>query len=117
MSMNCDSPVIDEAMNKVNNALSKGSCKKWFRDHGQDVINVTPDSTVTCHTCKIQCCLGIPAWTYPGMGIGVCNNQIDKYDASGWAALLIHELAHHYCPLWGREECANSAMDACGYGN
>jgi len=33
---------------------------------------------------------------------------------AGIASILIHELAQHYCPITlGREDCANSAQDAC----
>ena len=36
------------------------------------------------------------------------------YGEVAWASLMIHELAHHYCP-WrpGREECARSAQEPC----
>jgi len=102
------------AISKVNSALSSGACKEWFEDHGHDYSTGTPSRTVRCYSLKLQCALGIPAWTFPGMRIGVCNNQCEEYGAAGLASLIIHELAHHYCTIGpGREACAISAQDAC----
>jgi len=104
------------AIQKVNSALNEGDCRQWFEDHGHDYSGGLPGRTVKCHgNWKLMCCgKRYPAWTFPGMRIGVCNNQCNDYGAAGLASLLIHELAHHYC-TWGpgREACANSAQDAC----
>lgn len=108
-------PGIDEAVSKANNALNSGACRKWFEDHGHDYSTGSPSRSVTCYgNWKAWCWFGVPAWTFPGMGIAVCNNQCEKNGPSALASYLIHELAHHYCPvLAGREACAISAQDAC----
>jgi hypothetical protein len=52
------------------------------------------------------------------------NNQLQQLSSVSFdqlatagveiASLLIHELAHHYCPLTiGREDCATEAQYAC----
>jgi len=108
-------PGIEDAIKRVNNALKTGECKKWFEEHGHDYSPGPPSRDVRCHgKWKIPCILGIPAWTYPGMAIGVCTSKCAEYDAAGLASLLVHELAHHYC-TWGpgREDCASTAQDAC----
>ena len=59
-------------------------------------------------------CWGFPSWTFPGAAIGLCENWLDSETEATFASLMIHELAHHYCPVGlGREECAISAQDAC----
>lgn len=71
--------------------------------------------TLVCHKSKFKLpCSFIPAWTMPFGRIGVCLEQIANYDSVTMASILIHEVAHHYCPmLLGREDCAMSAQDAC----
>jgi RHS repeat-associated protein len=94
-----------------------GPCHQWFIDHGWDGLGVGggPDWGVSCHSrIRVMCALGFPAWTEPGDPIHVCLCACNDYNAVGWASLLIHELAHHYCPsFWGREDCAISAQNAC----
>lgn len=108
-------PGIQDAVQRANNALGKGTCKKWFEEHGHDYFSGIPSRSIACHgKSKVMCMLGTPVWTFPGMRIGVCNSTCKKNSSAALASLLIHELAHHYCTwLIGREDCANSAQDAC----
>lgn len=109
-SCECDS-ILKDGVVKANEALGKGKCKQWFEQHGHDFNSGLPNKTVVCHKYKLPC-IAFPAWTMPFGRIGVCSGKID--DALVMASILIHELAHHYCPMfWGREDCAISAQDAC----
>ena len=116
-------PEVRQAAEIVDAAIPKGKCRKWFEDHGHDFsgggggsTDWIPGYTITCHgDWMIPCILGFPTWTLPGFGIGVCASQCKELGSSGLASLLIHEIAHHYCPIGvGREACAVSAQEACG---
>ena len=91
--------------------MKKGKCAKWFMDHGSRGESFP----VYCRgQCKPWCLVVEATWTYKGFGIGVCENNVGIYGPEGLASLLIHEAAHHYCPLFfGRESCAEEAQDAC----
>ena len=108
-------PGIDDAVRRVNDALGTGACKEWFEEHGHDYSSGNPSRSIACHgNWKIACLLGFPAWTMPGMRIGVCNSKCEELGSVALASILIHELAHHYCTIGpGREDCAMSAQDAC----
>jgi hypothetical protein len=108
-------PGIEEAVQRVNRALGIGECREWFEEHGHDYSTGTPSRSIACHgDWKIPCLLGFPAWTMPGMRIGVCNSKCAKLGPVALSSIIIHELAHHYCTwFWGREDCAISAQDAC----
>jgi RHS repeat-associated protein len=108
-------PEIDDAVRRVNRAFRKGACKEWFEEHGHNYSLGTPNRSVACHgNWKIPCMLGFPAWTMPGMGIGVCDSKCKELGSVALASLLVHELAHHYCTYGlGREKCAISAQEAC----
>ena len=102
---------IASAIALANRALRESECAKWFRDHGSHGERYR----VRCHgNCKFVCLFGGTAWTYAGWSaIGLCPGNLTRYTDSGIAALLIHEVAHHYCPVIGGESCANHAMEAC----
>jgi RHS repeat-associated protein len=106
-------PDVVRAVKVANDAMKQGGCAKWFKEHGGDAANYS----VNCHgKCKLVCLFGGTAWTYPGFNrIGVCPGNLTRWGASGIAALLIHEAAHHYCPPLGLggEACANAAEAAC----
>jgi len=108
-------PEIDDAVRRANRAFRKGTCKEWFEEHGHNYSSGTPSRSVACHgNWKLPCMLGFPAWTMPGMGIGVCNSKCKELGSVALASLLVHELAHHYCTYGlGRENCAISAQEAC----
>ncbi|MCS7091384.1 MAG: RHS repeat-associated core domain-containing protein, partial [Limisphaera sp.] len=105
-------PDIVRAVEVANNAMKQGACAKWFKDHGSFGVNFR----VNCHgKCKLVCLLGGTAWTYPGFNrIGLCPENLTRFGPSGIASLLIHEAAHHYCPIIGGEKCANEAQSVCG---
>jgi hypothetical protein len=111
---------IDNAVLRVNLALlNDGTCRDWFEEHGYDFSDgSTPKRSVSCYgNWKLPCLLGFPAWTMPGLGIGVCNAKCKSLGPVALASLLVHELAHHYCTLFlGREDCAISAQEACAHG-
>lgn len=102
---------IASAIALANRALRESECAKWFRDHGSHGERYR----VRCHgNCKFVCLFGGTAWTYAGWSaIGLCPGNLTRYTDSGIAALLIYEVAHHYCPVIGGESCANHAMKAC----
>jgi len=54
-------------------------------------------------------------YTWPlSKDIAICKRSCDNEPEVN-AALLIHELAHHFVGIGlGREERANEAMEACG---
>ena len=103
---------MDEAVRRANAALHSPGCWKWFYDHG---YKKGDSYIVSCHSkwFKPQCWF-TPAWTLPGAGIGFCNNWCCMPPV-GIASLLLHEAAHHYCPLLllGGEACANEAQKEC----
>jgi len=111
MGESCKSfPDIVSAIGLANRAMQEGQCAKWFRDHGSHG-EVYP---VRCHgKCKLVCLFGGVAWTYPGFGIGLCPGNLTNWGDVGIASLLIHEVAHHYCPIIGGESCAVEAQEAC----
>jgi len=116
-------PEANTAASIVDAVILKGACRKWFEDHGHDFSaggiggnDWIPGYSISCHTrCKLPCLAGRVAWTYPGFGIGVCINKCREVGSIQLAVILIHEIAHHYCPplFLGGESCANSAVDAC----
>ncbi|MBR0191320.1 MAG: hypothetical protein IJQ31_04555 [Thermoguttaceae bacterium] len=112
----CNSQRIETILDITNQILLAPKCQKWFRNHGfNGPIGTSPNWTVNCHSnWKVMCLLGFPAWTMPGLGIGLCESQLDSYGDIAWASLLIHELAHHFCTSFaGREACAISAQNDC----
>jgi RHS repeat-associated protein len=113
----CSNPIIVGAiLDRANRALLKPSCQKWFKDHGfNGPAGTSPDWSVRCHGKGKAMCWGVPAWTYPGCRIGLCENWLGTMNEPDFASNMIHELAHHYC-TWGpgRETCAESAEAACG---
>lgn len=113
-SCDCENVVLN-GVKKVNEALNKGKCKEWFKQHKHDYNSGSPSQTVVCHKSKFKLpCWFIPAWTMPFSRIGICLNQTADYNSVAMASIIIHELAHHYCTkFWGREDCAMSAQDAC----
>jgi RHS repeat-associated protein len=103
-------PDIVSAIGLANRAMQDGQYATWFRDHGSHG-GVYP---VRCRgTCKLVCLFGRAAWAYPGLGIGLCPGNLTNWDDVGIASLLIHEVAHHYCPIIGGESCAAEAQEAC----
>jgi len=113
-SCDCENVVLD-GVKKANEAINRGKCKEWFEQHKHDYNSGSPSKTVVCYKSKFKLpCWFFPAWTVPFGRIGVCLEQIANYDSVTMASILIHEVAHHYCPmLLGREDCAMSAQDAC----
>jgi RHS repeat-associated protein len=109
----CSNSNVAAAIELANQTMKTGKCAKWFKDHGAQGENYA----VYCHgKCKIPCLAGATTWTYPGtIWIGVCQYNLDYLGPPGIATLLIHEAAHHYCPLigLGGESCAESAQEAC----
>ena len=108
---NC--PVADAATAIVNSIIRKGKCREWFAEHnGLDGYQFVLMCRSSCNPASwIH-----TTWTSPGPGISLARNKCDKLGAIELASLLIHEIAHHYCPPigFGGEKCANSAQDACG---
>jgi len=88
-----------------------GSCRDWFelrRSTGKLYkLRLRSGS-------KPMCKAGAYFWTWPlSRDIGACPVSCDN-DSDTNALLIIHEVAHHFCGvLPGREDCANSAMEAC----
>jgi hypothetical protein len=91
--------------------MKKGKCKQWFIDRGAR----GEEYAVRCYgKCKLVCLFGGTAWTYAATRrISVCEDNVGGLSEVGIASILIHEVAHHYCPVIGGEDCANSAMEAC----
>ena len=89
-----------------------GECRHWFESRGCSTrrgdINMHPGW-------KPMCLIGAYFWTWPiTRDIGACPRACDN-DVKTNALLIIHEIAHHCCPLFfGREDCANDAIEACG---
>ena len=108
---------IQEAVWLVNAALDTGECREWFEEHGHDYsTGLRPSREIVCYSnWQLQCLVGYPAFTFPYCVIGVCNSKCAELGEMGLASVIIHELAHHYCPwIPGAEGCPMSAQDACG---
>jgi hypothetical protein len=102
---------LEEAVPLVNEKMNDGGrCQAWFDRH----TYMNGPFTVTVHRAKIPCFEGIPTWGYPGFRhIGMCSWACRKGTLE-LASLLIHEVAHHYCPIgMTREACAISAQEEC----
>jgi len=101
----------DAAIKAANQRMNTGKCKQWFLDHdasGSDTYHINFHSSPF----KVMCYI-TPMWTWAlSHDIGVCKSACD-YGVDGMASLFIHEVAHHYCPVLGGEECAVSAQEAC----
>ncbi|WP_205880821.1 RHS repeat-associated core domain-containing protein, partial [Limisphaera ngatamarikiensis] len=103
--------LVRNAVAHANGAMKKSKCKQWFIDRGAR----GEEYAVRCYgKCKLVCFFGGTAWTYAATRrIGVCEDNVSGLSEVGIASILIHEVAHHYCPVIGGEDCANSAMEAC----
>jgi len=110
---------VEKGIDIANKALQSEKCKNWFKDWrapkrrwsygGVFKVRVRGNR-------KVMCALGAYFYTWPiTSSIAACKRSCDELSPETAALLLIHELAHHYCTIgWGREDCANSAMEACG---
>ncbi|MHB9070608.1 MAG: RHS repeat-associated core domain-containing protein [Sedimentisphaerales bacterium] len=98
---------VSKAMKIANSVMgSTGACGKWFS--GRIVIGAS-------YKVDLKKIAAFPAWTIAGTNrIGVAKWAC-SYPPVGMATLLIHEVAHHFCPplIFGGETCANSAVLAC----
>jgi RHS repeat-associated protein len=107
----CRPLTVGSIVNRANQALAQPKCLAWFVAHG---LKGPVQWNVRCHGKGKPFCWAFPSWTAPGFAIGLCENWLDSTGDVAFASLIIHELAHHYCPLGpGREDCAISAQDAC----
>jgi len=101
------------AVRMASRALTRGKCKDWFTSRGYSGEIYRVNLRLPCHP---VCLAGVLMWTWPlSRDISVCPAACDD-DLDTIALLLLHEVAHHYCTMfwfWGREDCANSAMEAC----
>jgi len=104
----------EDAIAIVQKAFYHPTCREWFTERGADGQHY--DVRVRGNW-KGACAVGAQMYTWPiSNDIAICKRACDN-DAKTNALLLIHELAHHYCTIGpDREECANSAMDACANG-
>ena len=112
----CERRRVDWIIARANQALEQPVCIAWFRAHGYTGHVTTPMWNVRCHGRGKAPCWWNPAWTYPGMPIGLCENWLGDFGDVAWASMLIHELAHHFCPVFppsAAEACAIDAQNAC----
>ena len=109
----CEDEIL-KAIELAQELIKKSKCSKWFQEHDEQ-NDLLGTFTVVCHGKSKVPCLFFPAWTTPfNRRIGVCANQLVNNQKEEIASVIIHEIAHHYCTiLWGREDCAMSAQDAC----
>jgi len=111
--LNCNAcPEAAQAVARIKEVFAKGGkCSQWFKDHlsfpGQEYVVM----------CKSKCnpmTWFTDSWTQPGIGIYLDRGACKEWGAAGLSSLIVHELAHHYCPaIIGRESCADSAQEAC----
>jgi len=112
----CCKSELDSAIHRANVMLSRPKCRQWFVDHGASGVR-TFDISAHSSRLRVMCYIA-PMWTKKTLNwrkvIRVCPSACDFGDV-GMASLLIHEAAHHYCPLaiFGGEACAESAQEAC----
>ena len=110
-------PNIAAAMQIANSTITSGKCKDWFDGRLTKCPKLAPPND---YDLKI-----VPFIIWPP---GASSNTIpllgnNIYFSEGWcnepvgvlALILIHEMAHHYCPPYGPagDECAEGADDAC----
>lgn len=109
----CEDEIL-KAIELAQEWIKKSKCSKWFQEHDEQ-NDLLGTFTVVCHGKSKVPCWFFPAWTTPfNRRIGVCANQLENNQKEEIANVIIHEIAHHYCTiLWGREDCAMSAQDAC----
>jgi hypothetical protein len=109
----CEDEIL-KAIELAQELIKKSKCSKWFQEHDEQ-NDLLGTFTVVCYGKSKVPCWFFPAWTTPfNRRIGVCANQLENNQKEEIASVIIHEIAHHYCTiLWGREDCAMSAQDAC----
>jgi len=107
-------PHLDPALEIANSAVNSGSCRDWFDDrvenHGADPPDQY-DIWIVPHL------FGNTGVTFPIFG----DNNLYLLRSSCCAPisvlaqLIVHEMAHHYCPPYGDagEDCANEGQNVC----
>lgn len=105
-------PNLDAAIDLVNAAMNGGGqCQSWF--DSRPGLPCGPYYT-SVPSFSPMCWLGYPTYTVPlSDTIYVCPSAC-SLAPDQLASLLIHEIAHHYCPVTtGRESCAIVAQNEC----
>jgi len=102
-------PNAQKAINVANTVMTlNGPCAEWFELHG---------SMGEKYKVNIKCSLlsPFPAGTWPLTNDIYVAQWACKKDPVNLASLLIHEMAHHYCPplIIDWDACPNSAQKAC----
>jgi RHS repeat-associated protein len=107
-------PNLKPALKMANEVMKKGTCKEWFEKRwlpGRRLyfsVEVRPEWSP-------YCLAGVALYTRPWLSgdIMMCS-ELCCWEPKAIAALLIHEIGHHYCPFFGTAEaCADSAAKAC----
>src|SRR5262249_3873429 len=90
-------PNLTKAMALANAAINNGrKCQGWFDARGRGVCGPWQ---VNVRTYRLPCLI-FPSYTAPGTKtIAICSWACSKGVAE-LASLLIHEMAHYFCPPW-----------------
>jgi RHS repeat-associated protein len=99
-----------KALDIANTALmSDDECASWFRKHGArgETFGV-----------NVKRFLSFGSATLPLSNSMYIAQRTCKKEPADIASLLVHEAAHHFCPLiiFGGESCATEAQEVCHNG-
>lgn len=112
-STNC--PNLKAALEILNAVINDGSCQRWFENR-RVCHNATPPNDYDVWVVPDWMNGGAAAHTIPLVGNNIYLSKSWCYQPVGvLASILIHEVAHHYCPSYGEagETCANQGQQAC----
>jgi hypothetical protein len=106
-------PHLDAALQIANAVINTGNCRAWF---DRRVVNHGATPPGTFDVWVSPCLFGNTGMTIPILGNNIYLSQAACCEPVPVLALVIvHEIAHHYCPPYGSggETCAAEGDMAC----